>query len=176
MSFTTNYENKNLLPEGEYECIIAGAFLNATNSKRPTEYFSVRFVVRNDVAQKYQNKNIFHAIWRRKPENRTKDDEAVDGFSYKQLMSLSRAAGLPNGKSYDSLNDLGADLKGKCVLVTIEHTEYNGETRESVKWTNETKYPNCQHIFKNAVTQTNTRTAPEGLDDIIDDDDDLPFD
>lgn len=173
MTFQTNYENNNsIIPEGEYECMIAGAFLNATNSKRPTEYFSVRFVVRNDVAQKYQNKNIFHAIWRKKPENRTKEDEAVDGFSYKQLMSLSRAAGLPNGKSYESLSELGADLKGKCVLVTVEHTEYQGKTRESVKWTNPTKHPDCHHVFKTKeteVSRTDTAAATVTTDD------DLPF-
>lgn len=40
MAFTTDYTTENnLLPEGQYECIIKSAYLNATNSQHPTEYF-----------------------------------------------------------------------------------------------------------------------------------------
>ena len=170
--FQTNYETKSILPEGEYECIIAGAYLAATRGG--TEYFSVRFVIRNDVAQKYQNKNIFHAIWRRKPEKRTKDDDQVDGFSFKQIMNLAEAAGLPKGKSYHDLNELGADMKGKCVLVTIEHDEYNGETQEKVKWTNRTRYPECHHVMKTKKDIQTPQPDPEASIDITADDD-LPF-
>lgn len=175
--FEINYEESTnqLMPEGEYECVILSAYVNSTKSGKL--YFSVRFAVRNDVPQKYKNKNIFHAIWQRKPEKQTADDKKVDGYSYKQLMSLCEAAGLPKGKSYESLNALGKDLEKKCVLVTIEHDSYNGETREKVQWTNKTNYPECKHVFKNTansplpplISVDNSELNSE------DDDGDLPF-
>lgn len=166
--FETNYENTgNLLPEGDYECIILGAFLNAT--KGGTEYFSVRLAVRNDVPQRFQNKNIFHSIWRRKPENRTADDNKVDGFSFKQMMNLCQKSGLPSGKSYKDLNELGKDLVGKCVRVTIEHTEYKGNIQESVKWISETRFPDCKHQQKKPEPAVTAPGVP------AEDDGDLPF-
>ena len=79
--FDVDYENESLLPEGDYECIIKGAFVTATNGNIPREYFSVRFVIRNDVPQKYQNKVIFHAIWWRKEDKKTEDERKIGGFS-----------------------------------------------------------------------------------------------
>ena len=121
MAFSTAYESRELIPEGEYECIILSAFLNATQSG--TQYFSVRMVVRNDVPQSYKNKNIYHAIWQRKPDKQTAQDKMVDGFSFRQLMNLCRAAGIAKGRSYETLDELGRDLKGKCIRVTIGHDE-----------------------------------------------------
>lgn len=175
--FETAYEEKKLLPEGEYECIIKSAFINATNSKSPTEYFSVNFVIRNDVVQKYQNKHIFHAIWRKKPEKRTKDDNRVDGFSYKQLMNLCKGAGVPKNTSFKDLDDLGKYLKGRCCLVTVGHDEWNGNTQVRVKWTNPTRYPDCKHKFPvSANTRTAQTTEPEENNyEPISSDEDLPF-
>ena len=65
----------------------------------------------------------------------------VDGYSFKQLMSLCRAAQLPNGKSYASLDELGNDLAGRDLKVTVEHefNDYRGETEVKVKWLNKTE-------------------------------------
>ena len=60
--FDVNYETESLLSEGDYECIVKGAFVTATNGYSPREYFSVRFVIRNDVYQPHPNKMIFHTI------------------------------------------------------------------------------------------------------------------
>lgn len=168
MAFSTNYEQNTLLPEGDYECIIKAAYLTAT--KGGTEYFSVRFIIRNDVPQKYQNKNIFHAIWKKREP--TADDNKVEGFSYKQLMNLAKSAKLPKGKNYETLNEFGEDLVGKCVKVVIEHNEYNGETQEKVRYTAETKYPDCKHAFKatEPLQEVQTKTDEE-----VSVDDDLPF-
>lgn len=175
MGFTTDYEDNKLLPEGAYECIIKRAFVNATQGG--SLYFSVRLIVRNDVPQKYQNRNIYHAIWQKRPENQTTDDKKVDGYSFKQLMSLAQSAGLPKGKSYETLDDMGKDLEGKCVLVTTYHDEYNGKTSDKVKWVNETKYPDCHHQMKENNPQPQSR-LDDDIDKMIDvtSDDDLPFD
>lgn len=154
MGFSTNYdglsENSELLPEGEYECVIKSADLNTT--KNGTPYFDVRFVVRNDVEQKYKNKYIFHSMWKKKEP--TPADAQVDNFSFKQIMSLAKAVKLPQGKTYETLDQMGADMVGKPVLVTIEHNTYKDSTTERVKYTNESKYPDCRHVFKEAAQTT----------------------
>ncbi len=145
--FTTDYENESLLPEGDYECIVKGAFVTATNGNYPKEYFSVRLVIRNDVPQKFQNKIIFHAIFWRNEDKQTADDKKIGGYSFKQVMNLCKGVGVPKGKSFKDLNELGEFITGKCCLVHIVHDTWNGNTQAKVAWTNETKYPNCTHTF-----------------------------
>lgn len=172
MAFSTNYEADNI-PEGNYECIIKQAGVKATSGG--TLYFSVRFVVRNDVQQKYQNRSIFHSIWQKKPEKQTEEDKSVDGFSYKQLMNLCQYAGLPSGKSYDSLNDLGEDLKGKCVLINVKYQEWKGKPQINI-WCSETKNPDCKHIDKTQNLSYEPVSSTANADVDISADDDLPFD
>ena len=66
---------------------------------------------------------------------------------------------------------------GKCVLVTIGISEYNGSERNEVKWTNPTKYPDCKHRVKETEPQNNSSesTANEAEYTEIPDDGDLPF-
>jgi len=141
MAFTTNYDEadeQSLKPEGEYACVIKRACVKAT--KYGTPYIAVDCFIRDDVENPCKG-IIFHSLWMRKKENMTKADEACDGYSSKQIQSLSKAAGLPNGKSYESLQEWCADLKGRPVRVVLEHDTYNGRTRERVKWFNESKVP-----------------------------------
>lgn len=156
MGFSTNYDNisegSELLPVGEYECVIKSASMNTT--KNGTPYFDVRLVIRNDVQQRYQNKYIFHNIWKKKDPSA--DDMLIGGFSFKQIMSMAKATKLPQGKNYETLDQMGADMVGKPILVTIEHNEYNGNISERVKFTNESKYPDCRHVFKEAASQSQT--------------------
>lgn len=149
MNFTTNYENvgsgSTLLPEGDYECIIKSAILNTTVNGTP--YFDVRFVIRNDIQnQKYANKYIFHSIWKKKTPSEA--DNQVGGYSFAQIMALAKAAKIPAGKNYSSLDEMGKDLEKKPVLVTLEHNTYNNTTNERVKYVNESKFPDCKHVFK----------------------------
>lgn len=170
MAFETNYSSNNteltILPPGKYECIIHKAF---TNSKGSLLFFQVVLIVRNDVPQQYQNRRIYHAIWQKKPENQTEDDKKVDGFSYKQLMNLCQSAGLPNGKKYDDIDALGADLIGKTVVADIIQNEWNGKKSEKVKWMYESKFPDCKHQEIKPAEESG------GQIDIVADDDDLPF-
>lgn len=177
--FETDYtstKNGELLPEGRYECVIKQAHINAT--KGGALYFSVRLVVRNDVPQKYQNKNIYHTIWQKKPDRQTEDDKKVDGYSFKQLMNLCEMAGLPGGKSYETLNDLGTDLLGRPVQAEIIHDTYQDKKSERVKWFSKTAYPDCKHTDK-AQTGVSAGSAQPtdsaSVDIFVDDDGDLPF-
>lgn len=178
MAYSVNYadaiEGTDLIPEGEYECIIKYASENVTRGG--TVHMSVTLVVRNDVDQPCKNRYIWHNIWQKKEPSPA--DLACGGYSSKQINSLSKAAKLPNGKRYDSLEDWADDLKNRVVRVTVEHNEYNGKTNARVKWVNESKYPNCQHKWKinsdekptSAYTNNNTDDFEE-----IPSDDDLPF-
>ena len=156
MNFTTNYDNvgtgSGLLPEGLYECVVKSASLNATQNGKP--YFDVRFVIRNDVSQKYQNKYIFHSIWKRKTPSEA--DMQLDGYSFKQIMALAKAAKIPAGKNYANLDEMGKDIEGKPVLVEVYHDTYNGSTNVRVKYVNESKYPDCKHVFKEAPANNQT--------------------
>lgn len=160
MNFTTNYDNvgtgSGLLPEGLYECVVKSASLNATQNGKP--YFDVRFVIRNDVSQKYQNKYIFHSLW--KIKNPSEADMQLDGYSFKQIMALAKAAKIPAGKNYANLDEMGKDLIGKPVLVEVEHNTNpnNGQTKERVKYVNESKYPDCKHVFKESAPAANNQT------------------
>lgn len=156
MNFTTNYDDvgtgSELLPEGFYECVVKSASLNATQNGTP--YFDVRFVVRNDVSQKYQNKYIFHSIWKRKTPSEA--DMQLDGYSFKQIMALAKAAKIPAGKNYANLDEMGKDIEGKPVLVEVYHDTYNGNTNARVKYVNESKYPDCKHVFKEVPANNQT--------------------
>lgn len=158
MNFTTNYDDveSGILPEGLYECVIKSASMNVT--KKGTEYFDVRLVIRNDVSQKFSNRYIFHSLWKKKEPSEA--DMQVDGFSFAQIMALAKAAQLPAGKSYAGLNEMGKDLIGQPVRVTIEHSTNpnNGQTNERVKYVNESKYPDCRHVYKEAAPAAGSQT------------------
>ncbi len=152
MNFSTNYESlssgNELLPEDKYECIVKNATLATT--KKGIPYLNIVFVIRNDVEQKYQNRYIFFPIWQKKEP--TAEDKSVDGFSFKQLMGLAKATGLPSGKNYDSIESLLKDFIGKVCLVEIEHQTYNNDTSERVKFCNPTKFPENKHVLKETTT------------------------
>lgn len=159
MGFSTNYENigsgNELLPIGNYEVIIKSAALNATKNGAP--YLDIRMVIRNDVEQRYQNKYIFHSIWRKK--NPSPQDIQVDGYNFDLLMKLAKAAKLPAGKDYATVEELCRDFINKCVNVEIDHqTDNTGKLRERVKHCNETKYPECRHAFKEAAKPVTNST------------------
>ena len=72
----------------------------------------------------------------------------VQGYSFKQIMSLAKAADLPSGKSYETVADLCADLINHVMRVTIDHDTYNGNTRENVKFMNQSRFSECKHVYK----------------------------
>ena len=179
MAFQTDYsevsEGFDVLPEGEYECIIKYAGEDATRGG--TVYMGVTLVVRNDIDQKGKNAYIWHHIWQRKEP--TPADNACGGYSSKQIQSLSKAAHLPNGKKYETLSDWADELKNKVVRVTVEHDEYQGKTNVKVKWVNESRVPECKHQWKTAnqsVPTEETAPAQDGFEEVSPMvDDDLPF-
>lgn len=178
-------DNGNIKPEGDYECIITA--VEEKTTKNGKTKLGVQMVIRNDIAgQKYGNAMLFYDIWKRKEP--TQIDMQVGGYGFSQVMSLGKAAGLPDGKDYANLKEYCEDLLNKCVIAHLEHEDYNGNTQERIKWLNPTKHPECKHKFRKAVQQTSsgfakrddmqtTAGALGNLDDFEDilSDDGVPF-
>ncbi len=187
MGFSTNYEDVNdfdLIPKGEYEVILTK--IEERTTQKGATGLNFTLVIRNDVEQKYQNRCIFHTLWKRKEP--TQADMQVQGYSFTQIMQLAKAVRLPDGKSYETVYNLCDELGGRVMRVTVGHREYEGRTYEEVKYMNESQFPECRHTFKTAVTSdTVAQKAPEtfansgtsygGMDDYEDilSDGDVPF-
>lgn len=187
MAFNTNYEEVqdfDLIPKGEYEVIITKIEERTTQNGATGLNFTL--VIRNDVEQKYQNRCIFHTLWKRREP--TQADLSVNGYGFKQIMQLAKAVRLPSGKSYETVYSLCDELGGKIMRVTVGHREYNGRTYEEVRYMNETQFPECKHTFKTAVTSdtvaerpaetfANSNTSYGGMNDYeeILSDGDVPF-
>lgn len=154
MGFKTNLsaaQNDGLKPEGDYECIITAIEERTTNNGKTG--LNITMVIRNDVqGQKYGNACLFHTLWKRREPNEF--DMQVNGYGFGQVMALGKAAGLPDGKDYDSLRQFCEELINKCVRVTIRHDEYNGKKREAVSCINPTKFTDCRHQFKSSAQNT----------------------
>ena len=175
MELTMDYsdvQEGGLLPAGEYEAIIKYAGEDTTKSG--TVHINVTMVIRNDVEQQCKNKYIWHKLWHRKSPSPA--DVNCGGYSSKQIMKLSKVAGLPNGRKYESLADWCEELGGKCVRITVEHEEYNGEKQAKVRWVNEPKTRECRHEWKEREDeQTGAAPAADGFAELGNNDDELPF-
>lgn len=139
MAFSVNHEEAaavEMKPAGDYECVVCDA--RQTTTTKGTPVISIKLAIRTDVPNPATG-ILFHNLWMKKEP--TAADNACEGYSAKQIQSLSKAAGLPNGKNYPSIEAWCADLLTKPVRATLEHEEYNGRTIERVKWVNETQFP-----------------------------------
>ncbi len=177
MSFKVDHSQagSSELPEGEYEAIIKYAGEDATKISR-TEYINVTMVVRNDIDQPCKNRSIRHSIWHKKEPSPA--DIACGGYSSKQIQSLSKAVGLPNGKEYDNLEDWCEDLANKPVRITVEKEEYQGQTHSRVRWVNESKALPCKHVWPDAEDISGADDDPKPSNDfqeVKSSDEDLPF-
>lgn len=124
MAFSIDYSQtgQELLPEGEYECVIDRVMEAST--KNGTDYIDVKLDIREDV------KNpgggiLYESIW--KAKNPTKNDRGCGGYQAWKIQQLSKAAGLQNGKSYQNLGEWGEDLLGRAVRAIVYHDTYRGK-------------------------------------------------
>lgn len=169
MAFGVDYSKASeggLIPEGEYEVIIKNAGEDVT--KNGTHHLSIPMIVRNDIEQPRKNARIWHKIWKKKEPTET--DNQCGGFSSAQIQSLSKAAGLPNGKQYADLGEWCEDLNAKLARVTVKHEDWNGNTNARVAFVNPSKHSVCNHIFKSSDGVVPANSFQE-----VDDDGDLPF-
>lgn len=150
MAFGTNYEGiptgGGLVPQGNYETVVTNAEIRQT--KNGKHKVGLTLTIRNDIQQDCQNRVLFIDIWRKREP--TAADEQVDGFNFAQLMAVSRAAQIPSGQSFESLEQFLQALCGRCLIATVKHETYNGETTAKVDplGTEPTIFPECRHVQK----------------------------
>lgn len=150
MAFGTNYDGipqgGGLVPQGNYETVVTNAVISQT--KNGKYKVSLMLTIRNDIQQDCQNRVLFIDIWRKREP--TAADEQVDGFNFAQLMAVSRAAQIPSGQSFESLEQFLQALCGRCLIAMVKHETYNGETTAKVDAldTMPTKFPDCRHVQK----------------------------
>ncbi len=147
MGFSTNYENVDdygLVPAGMYEVVIRN--IEERTTKNGKTGLNLYLVIRNDVEQKQQNRYLFHTLWKRKEP--TQADMQVQGYGFNQLMQLAKAAKLPSGKAYETVEELCKDLMRRPLLVKVKHGEWSGQLREEIERIEESKFPQCNHVFK----------------------------
>lgn len=171
MVFTLNheeaFEGNAPIIDGTYEVFIEKAFEDAT--KNGAEYINFWLRIRNDIKQKSQNQVIFHRIWKGKETGK---------YHTGMINTLGKAAQLPNGKSYNSMEELLNDFIRKPLKVTVknETSEYNGKTYENlnVKYQEQTEFTNLQHRMKES-NSNDSSTQANNNDAISISDSDLPF-
>ena len=170
--FSTDYsevkdDEYGLIPEGVYEVIIRN--IEERTTKKGKTGLNLSLVIRNDVEQKYKDRYLFHTLWKRKEP--TPADMQVQGYSFKQLMQLAKSAKLPSGKAYETVQQLCEDMLKKPLKVTVGHetTTYNDkeETREIIKYINESKFPECNHVFKEKKTSAVSETFASQNNDAL---------
>ncbi|EOS9363095.1 DUF669 domain-containing protein [Listeria innocua] len=134
--FTNGVEN------GTYEVVLYNANEDATKSG--AEFINIDLIIRNDVNQKFQNAHIFHRVWKAK---------ATNEYSQTALNTIAKAIQLPNGKDYNTLDELLKDLLTKTCQVTVknEESEYNGQIYKNLNvkaWAESKITGPLQHVFK----------------------------
>lgn len=166
MPFTLDFSkaNNGTVADGTYEAVIFNVLEDATPGG--AEFMNFDLIIRNDVDQKYQNAHIFQRVWRAKDTGK---------YNAGMINTIAQAAGMDDGKSYQSLEDLMSDFIDHPVKVNVknEKNEYKGKTYDdlNVKRWNKSDYPNVQHLFKKAPV----KPQPKNNADTTISDDDLPF-
>lgn len=155
MGFGTNYkavDSYDLIPVGEYECIITNGEIRQLQSGASKVAFTL--TVRNDIHQSCADRVLFVDIWRKKEPN--ENDEMVLGFNFAQLMGVAKAAQIPDGTNFESLADLIKALVGRTVRASVTHREYNGKPYaevDAIRGLAPTKFPECRHVQKQKPAQ-----------------------
>lgn len=151
MGFGTNYDDipqggNELVPEGDYECIIVNAEIRKTQNGKYKVAFSL--VIRNDVEQACKNRYLFVDVWRKREPSPS--DEQVEGFNFAQLMAVSRAAQIPSGQSFESLEQFLKCMVNRLVIAHATHDDYNDKcfVRCDPLDLMPTQYPECRHVMK----------------------------
>ena len=125
MMFQMNHDDvfNAEIPDGEYEVFIKTVEENVTENG--AEYCQFDLIIRNDIPQPNQNNHIFHKVWRKKDTGE---------YNPKSFNAIGKAARLPNGKAYSSMEELFQDFIGRPVRVKVknETSQYNGNTYENL--------------------------------------------
>ena len=111
------------IKDGTYEVTIDLAKQDATQGG--ADFLDIRFRIRKDFQQEHQNNIIFHRIFAKKEDGK---------YPVGSIMNLAKAAGIPDGTKFSSLEDYLNQLEGKALKVTVknEKSEWQGKTYENL--------------------------------------------
>ena len=164
-NYTADTENVNkgrsgIIKAGEYEALIVN--VEQRTAKSGTESINVEFVLRNDVQQEYQNKHVWMDVWR--------TQKTIENGQYaRNINTISKVAGIQNGQKFEGFESWVAAVKNRPCKITVGIETYNDKEKNTVKWLNDTVFPNVAHKFKDTTTNTVTQQPVE------EETDDLPF-
>lgn len=124
--FTIDYSKAQefaSITDGTYEVTIDTAKQDATQGG--ADFLNIRFRIRTDFQQDFQNNLIFHRIFAKKEDGK---------YPVASVMNLAKAAGVPDGTKFASLDDYLNQLLGKNLKVTVknEKSEWQGKTYENL--------------------------------------------
>lgn len=128
--------------DGTYEAVING--LKEDTTKSGAQFINVDMIIRNDIeANAFKDQHVFRRIFAKKDTGK---------YPKGMLMSLGKAAALPNKKHFTDLNDYFDQLYRRPILITVknETSEYQGKTYENTnikKW-EVSKFQQVAHKFK----------------------------
>ncbi|WP_283679931.1 DUF669 domain-containing protein [Lentilactobacillus sp. Marseille-Q4993] len=170
MSFKIDYSkiSDTNVQDGDYEVLISKVEEGA-NPNTGSEYVNFDMVIRNDIAdQKFQNAHVFYRVYRNKQTGEYPDS---------MIFQVAKAAGMNDGKQYNSFEEFMNDMAGKPLKVRVknETSDYKGKTYENlnVKRWGITHYPDVQHQWP---TDMQPQSATKNTDDAITiDDEEMPF-
>ena len=118
--FTIDYSQAKefgSIKDGTYEVTIDLAKQDATQGG--ADYLDIRFRIRKDFQQEFQNNIIFYRIFAKKEDGK---------YPVASIMNLAKASGIPDGTKFSSLDE---NLNVKRLEVTdIPLPEVNTEISE----------------------------------------------
>lgn len=159
----SNKDTYELIPEGDYEVVLASAEIKRTNDGT-RQYISCKYTIRTDVEQPSAGRNIFENIWG--------DREHPEQFDRKKLQKLLLSQGTNGRYSFEDDDDLVQYINGLNMLVHISKKDADEYHQEAY---NEIKY--CSYRVSKAQPKTLGTAQPAGVVSATYDitDDDLPF-
>lgn len=162
------FDEFGMVEEGEYEVVVAKALENVWQTTG-TEYMDIQLIIRNDIEQAHKGQWLFYKIWKSKESGE---------FHSGMINTLAKALNLPNGKQYGSVQELLNDCHLKTCRVKVTHKEYEGKPQVNISSLSQTKFPQCNHQWKDGTPPVNAPKEDDfagidGFDSV--DDDNIPF-
>lgn len=164
MAFGASYKDIQgefrMLPEGKYHAVLATYAI-----KRLGNIPCIDLSYKVTDHEMFNGHTVSRLIWEKKPENQSAEDMETGGFSYKQLMQVGKAARVPEGGSYDSVEQFLEQCINVPVEIEVEHQNRNGKTYEGVKFVNPVQ----------SGTPAAQTDPTRDFEEVIANGDDLPF-
>lgn len=108
-----------LIEKGDYEVTVINYQMG--QSTNGNNVIKVDYEIRSDVPQKHQGQKILY------------DNFTITENAMWRLQAIAKAAGFPNGMTFNSYKEWADTLLNKTLVVNVGHREYNGNTYPEVK-------------------------------------------